>query len=81
MTRPQKEKQDEGGDKGGEVATPKRAAREALAFMRANADEARAASFQRYFKEPVAHVPHFSGALSANLSSCLALTCGRDFRR
>ncbi|MGM0668219.1 MAG: DNA alkylation repair protein [Gemmatimonadota bacterium] len=53
MTRPQKEKQDEGGDKGGEVATPKRAAREALAFMRANADEARAASFQRYFKEPV----------------------------
>jgi 3-methyladenine DNA glycosylase AlkD len=40
-------------DEGGKVPTPKGAAREALAFMKANADEARAASFQRYFKEPV----------------------------
>lgn len=40
-------------DRGGEVPTPKRAAEEAIAFMKAGADEARAASFQRYFKEPV----------------------------
>jgi 3-methyladenine DNA glycosylase AlkD len=37
----------------GTVLTPQQAAKEALAFMKANADEARAASFQRYFKEPV----------------------------
>jgi 3-methyladenine DNA glycosylase AlkD len=40
-------------DGGGEVPTPKQAATEAIAFMKANADEKRAASFQRYFKEPV----------------------------
>ena len=33
--------------------TPKRAAREALAFMKENADADGAASYQRYFKEPV----------------------------
>jgi 3-methyladenine DNA glycosylase AlkD len=38
---------------GGTAPTPKQAAREALAFMKANADETRAESFQRYFKEPV----------------------------
>jgi len=37
----------------GDVPTPKQAAEEAIAFMKAGADEARAASFQRYFKEPV----------------------------
>ncbi len=37
----------------GKVPTPRQAAREAIAFMKANADETRAASFQRYFKEPV----------------------------
>lgn len=49
MTRPGK--MGEGG--GGKFLTPKQAAEETLSFMRANADETRAASFQRYFKEPV----------------------------
>lgn len=35
------------------VPSPKEAAKEAIAFMKARADEKRAASFQRYFKEPV----------------------------
>lgn len=38
---------------GKDAPTPKVAAKEALAFMKANADEERAASYQRYFKEPV----------------------------
>lgn len=38
----------------GEVPTPKQAAEEAIAFMKAGADPTRAASFQRYFEEPVA---------------------------
>lgn len=33
--------------------TPRSAAEEALAYFRANADEERAAKFQRYFKDPV----------------------------
>lgn len=37
-----------------DVPSPKQAARDDLAFLKAGADEARAASFQRYFKEPVA---------------------------
>ena len=37
----------------GDVPTPKQAAEEAIAFMKAAADPTRAASFQRYFKEPV----------------------------
>ena len=40
-------------DLGGEVPSPKVAAMEALTFMKAGADEERAASYQRYFKEPV----------------------------
>jgi len=35
------------------VPSPKEAAEEAIAFMKDGADEARAASFQKYFKEPV----------------------------
>jgi len=40
-------------DGGGEIPSPKTAAKEAIAFMKAGADEERAASYQRYFKEPV----------------------------
>jgi 3-methyladenine DNA glycosylase AlkD len=40
-------------DGGREVPSPKKAARDAIAFMKAGADEERATSFQRYFKEPV----------------------------
>jgi len=40
-------------DGGGEVPSPKAAAMETIAFMKAGADEERAASYQRYFKEPV----------------------------
>lgn len=40
-------------ERGSELPSPKQAARDAIAFMKAGADEARAASFQRYFKEPV----------------------------
>lgn len=36
-----------------EAPSPKKAARDAIAFMKAGADEERAASIQRYFKEPV----------------------------
>lgn len=49
MTKQEKIKEEEGV----RVPTPKRAAREAIAFMKAGADQERAASFQRYFKEPV----------------------------
>lgn len=49
MARQGKMKQDGAG----KVPSPERAAREAIAFMKAGADETRAASFQRYFKEPV----------------------------
>lgn len=40
-------------DGGGEVPSPKEAARDAIAFMKAGADKERASSFQRYFKEPI----------------------------
>ena len=40
-------------DGGGGIPSPVQAAREAIAFMLAGADEERAASYQRYFKEPV----------------------------
>lgn len=39
--------------RGRDVPSPKQAAKDAIAFMKAGADEARAASFQRYFKDPV----------------------------
>jgi len=38
---------------GDKPISPQAAAEEALAFFKANADEERAAKFQRYFKEPV----------------------------
>lgn len=37
----------------GDTMNPKEAVREALSYFTENADETRAASFQRYFKEPV----------------------------
>ena len=67
-------KMDEDG--GGKVPSPKRAAREAIAFMKAGADEERAASFQRYFKEPVEVYGVENAALKARRKEAAAQVRG-----
>lgn len=64
-------------ERGGEVPSPKQAATDAIAFMKAGADAERAASLQRYFKEPVQAYGVEYAALKARRKEVAAQVRGR----